>query len=151
MLFGCEVTYPSIETILPHSGSIIVLSRVVAHSEESTECEADVDSSCIFTDKEGQVPGYVALEYMAQTIGAHAGLIAHAQGEKIRVGFVLGSRRLTINVSHLPQGTLRIRARKLWMDEKMGMFECEMVDESGKVLAKGGLNVYQPSPGELER
>jgi len=143
------VAYPPIETILPHSGSIILLQRVVSHSDEMTECEASADSSCVLADSNGFVPGYVSLEYMAQTIGAHAGLVAKARGEEVRVGFVLGSRRLNLNISQFPQGKILIRVKKLWMDEKMGMFDCEILSEEAGVLAQGALNVYQPSQSEL--
>lgn len=143
------MTYPPIETILPHSGSIILLRRVVSHTDEMTECEAVADSSCVLADSSGFVPGYVALEYMAQTIGAHAGLVARARGEKVRVGFVLGSRRLTLNIAYFPHGKILIRVKKLWMDEKMGMFDCEVLNEEGAVLTQGALNVYQPSQAEL--
>ena len=57
---------------------------------QSTVC---IGEDSMFFEPPHGVPGYVGLEYIAQTIAAHGGLRARAVGEPVRIGFLLGTRR----------------------------------------------------------
>jgi predicted hotdog family 3-hydroxylacyl-ACP dehydratase len=90
----------------------------------------------------------VVLEYMAQTIGALAGLRARASGEPPRVGFLLGTRDLSLSVPGFAVGDeIVVAAHRVFGDEAIGSFDCTAT-RAGVPVAAGTLNVYLPPRGE---
>src|SRR5216117_2656546 len=69
-------TYPGIEEVLPQAGRMVLLTRIVGHTEERTTCAVEFSTASPFYDGQGGVPAWVALEYMAQCVAAHGGLRA---------------------------------------------------------------------------
>jgi predicted hotdog family 3-hydroxylacyl-ACP dehydratase len=139
----CDPGVPTIDEVLPHEGAMVLLSRVLSHHGDLTVCAVNVDQSSMFRDESGTVPVWVGIEYMAQCVAAHAGLIARAAGEKPRPGFLLGGRRVTFHVAHFQQGgRLRVHARRVWGGPGgMASFDCSLEDATtGTLLAEGRLN-----------
>lgn len=135
---------PEITTIVPHSGRMLLLSRVITHTADQTVCAVDVAQSELFHDAGGSVPGWVSLEYMAQCIAAHAGLVAHYRAERQRPGLFLGTRRTRIHVDSFRAGQrLRVTAQHLRGEAGLAWFECAVEDAAdGATLAQGRLSVY---------
>ena len=135
---------PEITAVVPHSGRMLLLSRVIAHTADETVCAVDVDRSELFRDAGGSVPGWVSLEYMAQCIAAHAGLVARDRGERQRPGLFLGTRRTRIHIDNFRAGQrLRVTSRHLRGEAGLAWFECAVEDATdGEALARGRLSVY---------
>ena len=88
----------SLEELLPHAAPMILLTGCEKESVE-TEANAWVDvspSSPFFDASIGGVPGCVALEYMAQAMALVVGFMRRRRGAPPKVGFVLGSRRMSV-------------------------------------------------------
>lgn len=139
----CEPGLPMIEEILPHEGAMVLLSRVLSHHGDLTVCAVNVDESGMFRDESGAVPVWVGIEYMAQCVAAHAGLVARAAGEQPRPGFLLGGRRVTFHVARFQRGErLRVNVRRVWGGPGgMASFDCSLEDgTTGTLLAEGRLN-----------
>ncbi len=83
---------------------------------------------------------------MAQTAAAHSGLRGRKQSEPIRIGYLLGTRRLDLMVEYfLPGQTLVTQAQEVWSDGELGSFACQILDEaSGAVLAACTLSAFSP-------
>jgi predicted hotdog family 3-hydroxylacyl-ACP dehydratase len=99
------------------------------------------------------VPAWIGLEYIAQCIAAHGGLRARSRGEEIRIGFLLGSRRLEIRTSGFRPGqALAVRVEHVWGDRQLYSFACLIADlASGARLMEGLVNVFRPeAPSSLE-
>ena len=146
-----EPGFPAIEAILPHEGAMVLLSRVLSHHGDSTVCAVDVDNSGMFRDASGGVPVWVAVEYMAQCVAAHAGLVARAAGEPPPMGFLLGGRRVTFHVARFQRGErLRVNARRVWGGPGgMVSFDCSLEDATtGKLVAEGRLNCAVAEAGK---
>ena len=138
-----EPAFPAIEEILPQAGAMVLLSRVLSHQGDLTVCAVNVDEHGMFRDESGAVPVWLGIEYMAQCVAAHAGLVAHAEGEQPRPGFLLGGRRVTFHVARFQQGErLRANARRVWgRPGGMASFDCSLEDETtGTLLVEGRLN-----------
>lgn len=122
---GGERGFPPIEELLPHRGAAVLLSRVLAHDSRSTTCEVDVARSVLYRNDDGSVPAHVALEYMAQAIAAHGGLLDRAAGRDPRPGFFLGSRRLTLASARFePEEKLEVTATHVRGTAGMLAFDC---------------------------
>lgn len=132
---------------------MILLSGYYPPAAESDAVEAWVEISAAspFYDRElGGVPGCVAAEYMAQTVALCTGLYRSRRNLPPKVGFLLGSRRLSLNLPCFAAGTrYRVKAEPVFADEEFGSFACTICEEaSGREVASAQLNAFQPE-GEL--
>jgi predicted hotdog family 3-hydroxylacyl-ACP dehydratase len=134
-----------IAELLPHTGDMIWLDKVLAWDEESVTAELTVRGDPVFGDS-NTVPAWTGIEYMAQTIALYAGIHAKRGGEPIRLGFLLGTRRFESNVPRFRIGSmLAVRAEKVMQDEHLAVFDCRITGDQVNVSAV--LNVYQ-APNE---
>lgn len=133
----------NIETLVPHKGAMCLLDRVLAYGEDWISTESTVTDENLFLTEYG-LPSWVGIEYMAQSISALAGVRQIEKGEKIRIGFLLGTRKYTVNTSHFPVGSvLRIKAQEIiWGENGLGAFDCVL--EAENFRAEASLNVFQP-------
>lgn len=137
------MSFPEIRELVPHSGSMLLVRRVVEHSEERTVCEVDPADSRLFFDAEARVPAWVALEWMAQCAAARGGLYARAKGEAPRGGMLLGTRRLELAVaSFAPGETVRVSVARVHAGAQMLSFAGEVRAAAGEVVAAARFNVY---------
>ena len=137
---------PPVEALLPQSGPMRLLSRVLAHDASETRCRVDPARSRLFADAAGRVPVWVALEWMAQCAAAHGGLAARTRGEAPRPGLFVGSRRLAFRGdAFAPERPLEVTARPVAGRGERFAFACAVHDpEGGPPLAEGRLSVLVP-------
>ena len=138
--------FPPPAEVLPHKGDMILLHSILTHCEEKTEVLIQVGDSPFFVVNNNYVPAWVGLEYMAQAIAAHAGLLRRRSGLEPRLGFLIGTRLLELRCEQFLVGCrLRTTAKVKWFEGEMAIFECSIYEfSSDRLLAKGDLNVYQP-------
>lgn len=137
-----DADFPGIGELMPHDGPMRLLSRVLGHSPESTRCELAVAASALFRDDAGGVPAWVALEWMAQCIAAHGGLVALAAGRKPPSGVLVGARSLALTETTFGcSDNLTVSARFLGASGALVSFACE-VEEQGRVVVQGVLSVF---------
>lgn len=138
---------------LPHDEPMLLLEKVIDVQEDSTRCQVSVSRESVlapFLDQQGNLPGWYALELMAQTVGVWSGWHSHQRGEqKIALGMVLGARELICSEGYLPNGAvLDIDVKLLMRDDRFGSFECAIY-RGDKCLATGRVNTFQPTLNEL--
>ena len=141
--------FPDVSLLLPQTGPMQLLSRVLEHTAEQTCCAVETARSGLFREPDGSVPAWVSLEYMAQCMAVHAGLAARARGEAVQPALLLGSRRLRLAVDRFDSGcTLRVSARHHRGERGLVAFDCEVRDEPGRtLLAEGRLLAYTLEDG----
>jgi predicted hotdog family 3-hydroxylacyl-ACP dehydratase len=143
---GAVTPFPPVGALLPHSGRMLLLDEVVSAAPDRVACRVTIREGSTFAEG-GRVPGVVALEYMAQAVGVYAGLRARGAGEPVRIGFLLGTRRLTLPPEDFRAGDeLLVEARHEFGDEQIGAFECT-VTLRGVTVAEGCLKVFQGDGG----
>ena len=147
------MSYFSPEAYLPHEAPMMLLGSVECVTVDTAVCRVAVNGQSAlapFLNADGDLPGWYALELMAQTVGVWSGWHRHQQGqESIALGMVLGARELECAAGSLPAGaTLTVSVKLLMQDERFGSFECAI--QSGNApLATGRINTFQPTPAEL--
>lgn len=138
---------------LPHDAPMLLLEAVDDVTADTAACRVTVSSGSVlgpFLDSNGDLPGWFALELMAQTVGVWSGWHRQQQGQtSLALGMVLGARELVCAAGHLPGGkTLSISVKLLMQDERFGSFE-GVITADGERLASGRVNTFQPTPAEL--
>ena len=133
-----------IRSVVPHSGRMLLVDRLLAGDEDSVTVSALVRAENPFADATG-VPAWVGIEYMAQAVAAWAGCRALARGEPAKIGFLLGTRRYLSAGAHFSFGAqLRIEARReLFGENGLGMFACRIF-EGERELASANVSVFEP-------
>ena len=104
---------PPVEEVVPHRGEMLLLDRVLAHDGQSTTAGVAVGSSGWLERGDGRPPSWLALEYMAQCVAAHEGMLALAEGRPLPLGFLVAAHELRLDAPHFTAGErLRVWARR---------------------------------------
>lgn len=139
--------HPPIKDLLPHDPPMILIDRVEEYDDTFIHASVTIQANSAFLE-EGRVPAYVALEYMAQAVASWSGLMGRAHNQTPKVGFLLGTRRLELEVLSFQIGEkLDIYAKVNYSDGEIAAFDC-WVEVNGKRVVQAGLNVFQPKDGE---
>ena len=132
----------AVEELLPHSGRMVLLNRVIEFDEEYMVAEVIVHDDGLFGDG-NTVPAWLGIEYMAQTIAALGGIKRRLAGKSPKPGFLLGTRRYDCNVALFTVGSvLTVSVKRFVEDQGLEVFDCRIKAEGISASAK--LNVYQP-------
>jgi predicted hotdog family 3-hydroxylacyl-ACP dehydratase len=142
-----DCTEIPIGELLPHGAAMTLIDRLVEYDAKRSVGAVTIEHTSRFFDGVG-VPAWVGIEYMAQTIAAHAGYEARQRGEPPAIGFLLGTRAYRSELAVFPLGTeLTITIEPLVVDAGFGAFQCSIATDC--VVATAIVNTYQPSVREL--
>ena len=136
-----------IRSLLPHSGRMVLLDRLLHAGAEELQAEVTIRADSLFCQPHG-VPAWVGVEYMAQAIAAYAGYSAKQRGESVKIGFLLGTRRYEAACAEFAIGSvLQVQVQKLLQaDNGIGSFECHIrASTNMQQLASATITVFQPA------
>ena len=136
-----------IENLIPHRGAMRLIDRVVALDDDRVVAELEVPFDGMFV-RDGQVPSWIGIEYMAQAVAAWAGARQRQRGGAPRAGLLLGTRRYEAHCEGFASGTqLRVEARcELIAANGLGQFDCRVLCD-GRELATARISVLDPPDG----
>jgi predicted hotdog family 3-hydroxylacyl-ACP dehydratase len=136
--------------LVPHAGNMVLINQLIAADEQTAEVKVVVANNGLFCGDQEKVPAWVGIEYMAQTIAAWAGYHAHCNNEPVKLGFLIGTRKYTSNVSHFNCGeTLTVSIEKNFGEESgLGSFNCVISGNNAYVVSS--LNVFQPNEEQVK-
>ena len=140
-----------VAAVLPHAHPMILIDAVIARDEVATQSTVCIGEDSMFFEPPHGVPGYVGLEYIAQTIAALGGLRARAAGEPVRIGFLLGTRRYDCATAYFPLGSrLVVHVDAVFESSTLSKFRGVITDVDRGELARCAMTVYQRTgaPGE---
>lgn len=146
------MSHQDIRDLVPHSAPMLLLRRVVEHSETTTVCEVETADSHLFAAAGGRLPAWLALEYMAQCAAVHGGLLARAASRPPRAGMLIGTRRLTLHTDGFSAGQLLlVSAHSVHTGAQMLSFAAEVRDrERTEILAAARINIHLFDPAEQQ-
>jgi predicted hotdog family 3-hydroxylacyl-ACP dehydratase len=139
-----ETSFPPIAELVPHSGAMLLLDRILSHEATHTVCATTSDSGSLFANSDGSVPSWVGMEYMAQCAAVHGELTNRNRSEEPRPGMLLGSRRLQLHQDAFAAGDpLEVTARHHMGEAGLVAFDCSIRSlTSGETLVEGRVNLY---------
>ena len=138
--------FPGIGELVPHSGAMVLLDRVLSADAENLCAEVTIHAGSVFYDAPSAgVGSWVGIEYMAQAIAAHAGYLARLAGAPVKIGFLLGARRYEAQLPLFVDGSvLQVHVQQALQGENgLGAYECR-IEMAGAVLAQATITVFQP-------
>ena len=129
--------------MLPHAHPMILIDRVMPQGPSCTRAAVRIHEDTMFCEMPSGVPAFVGVEYIAQTVAAHAGLRARRAGQPVRIGFLLGTRRYDCAAPCFPPGTeLTIEVVTAYEGPTVSQFAGVIFDARGGELARGAVTVY---------
>lgn len=145
-----SASFPPIEELIPHCGSMLLLDRVTGFEGGVAVAEYTPRSEAWYADESGNMPAWIGIEVMAQTVAAHVALTKRLEGLPLKMGVLLGTRAYRASAtSFAAGGTLLIRVELVLRDPGgLGAYECA-IDANGATLATAVLKVYEPENFEL--
>lgn len=150
----CPITDTA--SLLPHSGRMVLIDRITRYGDDFVEAGAQIKPDHILLVG-GILPYTAFIELMAQAVGAYAGIQSRKNARPVRLGFLLGTRKLEIFAQSVPAGTHLLATAHMSIQDAggMGVFDCELrwtdapetssgTLPSDGILARASLNVYSP-------
>lgn len=139
---------PPIDDVIAHRGDMLLLDHLCAVDGESCSAEYTPRWNAWYADAAGNMPAWIGIELMAQTIAAYVGMSKRNADLPPKQGVLLGTRSYKpLQASFAAGCCLRIEARMLFRDVSgLGAFECSIAaaDEPQMLLASATLKVYEP-------
>lgn len=139
---------------LPHDAPMVLLDQVNEIGTDRARCRVRVsDDGALgpFLDAGGNLPGWYALEIMAQTVGVWSGWHGRHRGESPHAGLLLGARALHCLRPAFPAGSiLDVSICLLLRDQRIGSFDC-VIQRDGETLATGRLTTYRSDENEINQ
>lgn len=141
------ITREDILKFIPHSGRMCLLDRVVQWNEDKALCDTSSHRDPANPlRRNNQLSAVHLIEYGAQAMAIHGGLLARDKGGA-RPGMLVSVREFRLEVERLDDlpGELRILARKQMAGSAALSYEFE-ASHDGHVLATGRVSVIlQPA------
>jgi len=116
-------------TFLLHEPPMVLLDRVVEVDRDGALCTCLTGPDSLFCLPDVGVPGWVAIEYMAQCIAVSAGACARVEQRPIPLGLLLGTRQLKLGLDVFRPGHVyRVESRLNFKDDSgMAAHECRVL------------------------
>ena len=105
--------------LIPHTGSICLLEQIASWDQQQVVCSTFTHRSLKNPLRSsGQLSAIHAIEYGAQAVAVHGGLLAHARGEAIQPGCLAALRQIKLHQSRLDEieSALTVEATQLLCD-----------------------------------
>ncbi|WP_035386870.1 hotdog family protein [Ferrimonas senticii] len=139
------MTHP-LAKYLAHRPPMILIDQLVNYQpDQLTVAVTPSPHAPFFDDAIDGVPSWVGIEYMAQAVATLAGIEAEANGEPIRIGFLLGTRRYQIHQPQFDRNCCyHVSVNRLYQDDDgMAAFDC-LIQQQQQPVAEARINVFQP-------
>ncbi len=132
-----------IDNLVPHSEPMILIDRLLDATTQYAVAQVTItEQSQFFQD--GEVPAWVGIEYMAQSIAAHAGYQALLAGRQPDIGFLLGSRKYEAFTPAFNLGDkLTVKVELLYVENALAAFSCQIL-LAEDCIAKAKITTYLP-------
>jgi predicted hotdog family 3-hydroxylacyl-ACP dehydratase len=140
-----------VSELVPHGPRMIVIDQLESYDEARSVAIADVRADSLFLEGNA-VPAWAGIEYMAQTVAAHAGAAARLRGARPAIGFLIGTRAYRSDVAEFALGSrLTITVQPVWTEGPIAAFDCSIGIGDRPGVAAAVINAYLPSGEELAR
>lgn len=138
-------TPQSVLSYIMHRPPMVLLDDLVDYADDEVWASLTIRSDLMFCEQQG-LPTWAGIEIMAQTVSLYAGVQGYLQGQPPKIGYLLGTRKLQLPISHFALGSqLKIHAKKQYIHENLGVFDCAIyLQNQSDIEIKATLSVYEP-------
>jgi len=142
---GGTIGLERIRGLVPHAGSMCLLQRVLHWDQTGIRCAADSHRDPDHPLRRGHgLAGLHLIEYCAQALALHRGLVSEAAGERAPPGWLVSMRDFRLEVPRLDtlNSPLIIQARELVYFEGGTQYETS-AEAEGREIGRGRVSVVR--------
>jgi predicted hotdog family 3-hydroxylacyl-ACP dehydratase len=132
-----SLTKEELAVLLPHTGAMRLLERVESWDESTIRCRAvSHRDPANPLRRDAKLDVVAGLEYAAQAMGVHVGLLDGRPSAAGSIGYVGGLRDVTFGVDRLDDcpGELTVDATRLFADHRSFMYRFAVLCQDQEVL-----------------
>ena len=139
------VNKDTIRKLIPHAGSMCLIDRVLDYDDRQIRCETathrDSNNPLRCEDSLGAVN---LIEYAAQCMAIHGGLLAQQNGEGIGQGYLVAVRNVQLHIATIDQldNCIHIVATQMLSNAGSMMYTFS-VTHNDSLLAQGRVTVMR--------
>lgn len=136
-----------VSELVPHSDPMVLIDKILDFDDNQLSAQFTINhTSRFYDDSIKGVDNIVAIEYMAQSIAALAGVRARLSNKPVNLGFLLGTRKMDLYLQLFSLGTsYQVDVEELYMDDSgLGSFRCSIKNQD-EVVAEAKLSVFETS------
>jgi predicted hotdog family 3-hydroxylacyl-ACP dehydratase len=139
-------SHRDLQNLIPIRPPMLLLADVLETSESGAKARVEITQHSMFADQAGNVPNYVGVEYMAQTIATFAGNISRTANESPKPGFLVAVDDYDAKEDIFENGkSYTVSVEMTFQAEALGVFTCRITrDADGRIMAEGQLKAFQP-------
>jgi predicted hotdog family 3-hydroxylacyl-ACP dehydratase len=135
--------FPPIDDLVPHGLPIRAVEEMVAWEKGRATCRLRVRPHTPFV-RNNRVASAAALEYMAQAVAACLGYEAFLGGGRVRVGMIVGVRKLELFRPYIEVGTeLSIDVELLRGNDDVSTFRTH-IHAGGELVSSAHMTLVHP-------
>lgn len=146
---GPQTRYPPIAELVPHGPPMCVLEEMIDWEPGKATCRMTVREGMPFV-RGGRLAAVTTLEHIAQAVAACLGHEAYVGGEGVRVGMLVGVRKMELHRPWIDVGSeLRISVERVRGNDEVSTFRGEVRVE-GELVATALTTLFhaeQPPEG----
>ncbi len=122
-----------ISKLVPHGTAIRAVEELVQWEPGKAHCRMAVRADNPFV-REGELAAVTMLEYLAQAVAACLGQEAYEGGEGVRVGMLIGVRKMELHVAAANVGeVIDLRVERVRGSEDVSTFKGEASGPDGPI------------------
>ena len=133
--------------LVPHAGNMCLLEQVVSWDQQSVVCSTRSHKSLENPLRsDDQLSAIHAVEYGAQAVAVHGGLLAHEKGEAIKPGYLAALRQIKLHCSRLDEieSALTVAATQLLSDTGNLMYSFTVTADNQAIADGRVMIIVQP-------
>ncbi len=144
-----DLTLPitHVAPLVPHGGEMILIDRIMDFGDDFLLAQADINEDHVLV-KNAKLNALAGLEIMAQGVAAWSGCQAALSNQPVRLGYLLGCRKLFVHQQEIPFNCTVQAEIKLSLQDStgFGVFDCRLINlENQQIIIEGALNVFSPN------
>jgi predicted hotdog family 3-hydroxylacyl-ACP dehydratase len=139
-----QLTKEELSTFLPHTGAMRLINRVESWDDTTIQC-------CTRSHQDSENPlrhdtrleAVTGLEYAAQAMGVHVGLLNRTRSTEGLIGYVGGLRNVVLSVDRLDEcpAELTIDATRLFEDDNSFLYQFS-ISSGGRNVMTGRASIF---------
>ncbi|MDH4188359.1 MAG: hypothetical protein OEV08_15325 [Nitrospira sp.] len=139
-----QLTHEELSLLLPHAGAMRLLGRVESWDEQTIRCCARSHRDPANPLRTGvHLEAVAGLEYAAQAMGVHVGLLNRTGSTEGTIGYLGGLRDVVFDNDRLDdyQGELTIEASRLLEEGDRFMYQFSITSD-GRPVLRGRASIF---------
>ena len=139
-----QLTKEELNTFLPHAGAMRLIDRVESWDDTTIRCHARSHHDSANPLRHGtRLEAVTGLEYAAQAMGVHVGLLNRTQLTEGLIGYVGGLRDVVLSVDRLDEcpAELTIDATRLFEGDNSFIYQFS-ISSGGRDVITGRASIF---------